>query len=270
MDYRKKMACKEKECNGQLIVPLKLTIQDSDLIIDARCPKCHERRNFSLPMSDKRKWLPILTDMTLRCDECGARVKKNWYTVPTDPDIAGMIPWMGRRRFGTSIWRTYHYYSYFHPLLQPNRKIIAKCKKCGKERSKIISEELLRDLKVHAKLPSLTYQCPYCDAEIAEDATTCPTCKKDIACDKCSKPLPPHAKFCSFCGHKIEKVSTKGEGISGKNICPACNELFKKDSRFCAVCGQELICAHCNAHILIGASFCVECGDPVIKGKSND
>ncbi len=265
MNYKENIVCKEKGCEGQLTIPIKITTQGTNFVVVARCPKCHEGHDFSLPIYDKAKWLPLLTDAFFRCDVCGTRVEKDWYYGTSSPDMAGMFPIFGYHHRG---WGMYPYY--FRMLVKPNLQIIAKCKKCGKERSKVIPSELFADLTAQAKFPSITFQCPYCNAEIAEDAKTCPTCKKELVCLRCSNPISPNVKFCSFCGGKIKKAPAISEGISGENICPTCHESFKKNSRFCHICGQELICDKCNAPILIGASFCVKCGDPVIKGISRD
>lgn len=75
------------------------------------------------------------------------------------------------------------------------------------------------------------------------------------ACEKCSTPNPPEAKFCRNCGAKMQ---------NGKIKCGKCGNEVPSDSKFCLECGQQLKgsknCAKCGKESPVNAKFCPECG----------
>jgi membrane protease subunit (stomatin/prohibitin family) len=74
-----------------------------------------------------------------------------------------------------------------------------------------------------------------------------------VACAKCSKPLPPDAKFCLECG---EPVLSEHE-----MICPSCGAKTPK-GKFCLECGTPTVrkCPECGTEIPSNGKFCLACG----------
>jgi RNA polymerase subunit RPABC4/transcription elongation factor Spt4 len=277
MIYQAQLTCKQKKCGTALTIPLKLVVKDDKLIDVARCSKCHDSYKFILPMNEKDQWLPLVGKAYFQCDECGTANEDNW-------------------KFAKDIML----------VNTPLVKTITKCKRCGKERAKIISRSLWEGVAAQIKTPTTPapaaapapapaaapprtaapsrpitppptalppttrLKCPSCGTAVGVDAKICPKCRIELMCDKCGARILPGAKFCGACGDPVERMAAPlpPSPTKVKTItCPACQEENSLDSSFCAVCGQELICDKCHRLIREGASFCSYCGDPVSKGK---
>jgi hypothetical protein len=239
MSYEEKLTCKKKKCRGSaasaLTVPLKLIQKGAKVLDVSRCPQCHETYKNILKTADKEEWIPLVGKPFFTCDVCGTLNDDNYQLTSGG-------------RF----------------------KIVTTCKNCGKKRAKIISQELWNDVVAQIKKPEEApipeFSCPHCGAAVSEDAKVCPSCSKEILCNKCGARIAPGAGFCSECGDKVEEIKAPAPSPPKENVCPSCNESYEPGSKFCSLCGQELVCNKCGAAILEGASFCTACGDPVQKG----
>ena len=197
MSYLDKLTCKNSKCSGQTIVPIKLIQKGSGIVMVGRCPNCHNSMKLLLPLgSAKDQWLSIIGEKFFCCDVCGADNQNNW-------EYAGS---------GVNMWHPYWYWN----NMQERLKIKFKCPNCGKKRAKVITADLWSDIsktvEQQPEKPAAALKCPHCDASITPDAKVCPSCKKEIACNKCGNPIAPGGKFCSTCGDRVEELGVPAMG----------------------------------------------------------
>jgi hypothetical protein len=244
MDYANDLTCDRVKCGWPLTVPIKLIRFINKITDIARCPICHETFKFRLPLKEKDQWLPFIRPKFFCCDECGMSNSDNW--------DYNLTPWvfLPRRENRHNLVRIYF-----------------RCKHCGKTRSKIVDAVIWTDLvspSENIPIPQLKepFTCPRCEAEISQDATTCPNCNTEIVCHNCGTLIYPNSRHCITCGSPVEKFEVKTlERQEG--ICPICSEEVPEGSCFCPVCGQELFCDNCGAQLPPGSIFCGTCGNEV-------
>ena len=73
--------------------------------------------------------------------------------------------------------------------------------------------------------------CPYCKADLPQEATVCPQCGKTLPtpCPHCGAPIEDgNAKFCPQCGKSLSRT------------CPKCNTPIQEGTKFCPQCGTNL------------------------------
>ncbi len=247
MSYLDQLSCKRKNCAGELMVPIKLIMKGGSVIYVARCPRCHVSYKKILPVSDKQGWLPLVAKSFFQCDSCGTPNEDNYMMVGSN-------------------------YAAWHSA---RVKTITTCKNCRKRRAKVVSKviwnDIIKEIKGPVELPAPEINCPHCGNKMEPGAKACPDCKKDVICSACGAPIASGAMFCSSCGEKVVTYTVPvSEGPTKDNVCPTCQEEYDEGSIFCPVCGQELVCDKCGNVNREGALFCTNCGDAVTKGELSE
>ncbi|MHA1794135.1 MAG: zinc-ribbon domain-containing protein [Promethearchaeota archaeon] len=241
--YKLKFKCGNKGCNGSL-VPIQLRENKNKNYIEVigRCPKCHKKYRFSLPLDEKevKQWSDDLRREFLTCSECGEVNSLKTIKVKGNP--------------------------------KSDYKVKVECSECGHEESRFIDGDLFflleKDLPPEERIIII---CQTCGTKLRNEEKKCPKCGREIYCSKCGALIPPQAKFCVKCGDPVDLGDfSKKEVLISKDIagvCPTCGNVLTKEHNFCNVCGQEIRCNNCGALLSAGAVYCNECGDIVRKGK---
>lgn len=220
MIYQAQLTCKQKKCGTALTIPLKLVVKDDNLIDVARCAKCHDTYKFTLPLNEKDQWLPLVGKAYFQCDECGTPNEDNW-KFQGDVMVANT----------------------------PYVKTVAKCKRCGKERTKGMSRSLWEGVYAQIKTPAAPAPAP------APAPTPAPTPAPAPA----PAPAPPRTAPPPPTAAPLPPVAPPPALLK----CPSCGAKVGWDTKICPKCRIELMCDKCGSRILPGAKFCNICGDPV-------
>jgi len=220
MIYQAQLTCKQKKCGTLLTIPLKLVVKEDKLIDVARCSKCHDSYKFILPMNEKDQWLPLVGKAYFQCDECGTANEDNW-------------------KFAKDIML----------VNTPLVKTITKCKRCGKERAKIISRSLWEGVAAQIKAPA--------PAAAPTPAASAPAAPVPAAPARPAPARPAPARSVAAPPTSLPPTT--------RLKCPSCGAAVGADAKICPKCRIELVCDKCGARILPGAKFCGACGDPVEK-----
>lgn len=182
--------CTRSKCNGEITIPMKVVEKGSEYVNVARCPNCHKEYKFYTRLQQKEELLEFLKDTIYKCDACGADNSGDWAEGDT---------WEMNRR-----------------------KIVVRCKSCGRKRAKEIEEKLLKKVEegetsaatteaaepaeeAPTPPPELTKKCPSCGELVEDDHVFCAGCGEILLCDKCRAEVKPGAQFCQVCGGEIKK-----------------------------------------------------------------
>jgi len=184
-----KIKCPRPKCGGQLTVPIKLVRKGTDIVDVAACPNCHKKYKIYFNANQKDEVAQLFKDSIYYCDVCGTDNHGNFVEGET--------------------WE------------MDRRKIVVRCKNCGKKRAKVVTETILKKIESLKEaqeqesrvenepadsveqIKQELRQCPSCGAMCDPEHLFCSSCGTPLLCPKCQKPLPLGAKFCMSCGTQI-------------------------------------------------------------------
>ncbi|MHA1230918.1 MAG: zinc ribbon domain-containing protein [Candidatus Helarchaeota archaeon] len=184
-------------CTGTYLIPRKVVIRKTNVVIEARCGKCKWLNRIELPFKTRHEWLYLLQDDIYRCNYCGAINNENFKIIQTNVSFT---------------------MTFFNEVLST---MVFKCNTCGKLSKKAINSIIWSELKEanekELERPFLKSEkeltCPNCGAISPPNSIYCQICGfkiKEIPneetllfCDNCGAPLRIGARFCSECGNKI-------------------------------------------------------------------
>jgi RNA polymerase subunit RPABC4/transcription elongation factor Spt4 len=179
----------------------------------------------------------------------------------------------------------------------PYVKTITKCKRCGKERAKIVSKSIWDGIAAQLKAPiapapaapaptpapapppapaptpAAAYVAPTYIAPAQYVAPPPPPAPTSVRCFSCGSPVPTTAKICPKC--KIELICDKcGTRIyPGAKFCQRCGD---KVERFAAQVpapapppssAKTITCPSCQEQNSLDSAFCAVCGQELICDK---
>lgn len=189
MVFADQFKCQRKKCGGEITIPMKLVEKGSDIINVARCPNCHKEYKFYVRLNQENELIDFLKDTVYKCDACGADNSGDWAEGET---------WEMNRR-----------------------KIVVRCKSCGRKRAKEIEEKFLKKVEkgetsttaeaekpaeeAPVPPPQLTKKCPSCGELVEDDHVYCTACGEILLCDRCRAEVRPGMQFCQVCGGELKK-----------------------------------------------------------------
>ncbi len=79
-NYPEELSC--HKCRERTI-PKKLVLKGKIYVNVARCPSCHNAFKYSLPLSEKSQWVPLICQDFFRCYVCGTLNEEKWQLIRT-------------------------------------------------------------------------------------------------------------------------------------------------------------------------------------------